>query len=382
LLVRLGVVGLGAAGQAFLPAIAGHPAFTIAAVCDRQPAARAETAAAYAARPYAELAELLNDGALDAVYIGTPTDLHFEHARAALKAGLHVLLEKPMTIRLADALALAELAERSERALTVGHSHSHDLPIRTMREIILSGRLGAPRMINTWCFTDWVYRPRRPEELRPELGGGVTFRQGGHQFDILLALALSDVVGVKARTFDFDPSRSTIGAHSVTLDFANGAIGTAIYNGYGFFQSSELTEGIGEWGFPAVPPEVHPRRVKSNGVDELTRKAQRARTAIRNDAPAQPRFGLTVVSCERGDMRQTPMGLSIYTEDGREECILPTDRSPRHLVLDEFADAIAGRPVSHDARRGAAVVEICEAVLQSARERREVRLPQRRAEAH
>jgi phthalate 4,5-cis-dihydrodiol dehydrogenase len=376
-LVRLGVIGLGAAGQAFLPAIERHPAFTMAAVCDPQPSPRSEAAEKYAARSYADVTELLNDGALDAVYIGTPTDLHFEHARAALEAGLHVLLEKPMTIRRADALALAELAERSGRALTVGHSHSHDLPIRTMREIILSGRLGAPRMINTWCFSEWVYRPRRPDELRPELGGGVTFRQGGHQFDILLALAQSDVVSVKARTFDFDPSRSTIGAHSVTLDFANGAIGTAIYNGYGFFQSSELTEGMGEWGFPVVVPEVHPRRAAASGVDELTRKARRARTAIRNDAPAQPQFGLTLVSCERGDMRQTPRGLLIYTEDGREERILPTDRSPRHLVLDEFADAIAGRPVPHNARRGAAVVEICEAVLRSAREGREIRLAER-----
>lgn len=373
-MIRIGVIGLGAAGQAFLPAIAGHPAFTIAAVCDAQEGAVAEAAAGHDACPYARFEDLLKHEGLDAIYIGTPTELHFEHARAGLEAGLHVLLEKPMTVRASEARMLADLAEASGRALTVGHSHSHDLPIRTMREIVASGLLGAPRMINTWCFSDWVYRPRRADELRPEMGGGVTFRQGAHQFDILCALALSPVRSVKARTFDFDPDRSTIGAHSVAFDFANGAMGTAIYNGYGYFQTPELTGNSGEWGFPFSRPERHQRRDAAGTADELERKARRARTAIRNDAPGQPQFGLTVVSCERGDIRQTPAGLLVYTGEGCEERTLPTDRSPRHLVLDEFAEAIAGRPALHDARHGAMIVAVCEAVLRSAREGREVAL--------
>lgn len=371
-MIRLGVIGLGAAGQAFLPAIAGHPAFTVAAVCDARPDTVAEAAAKYGARAHARFDGLLKEGELDAVYVGTPTELHLEHARASLESGLHVLLEKPMTIRAAEAHALADLADNSRLALMVGHSHSHDLPIRTMREIIASGRLGAPRMINTWCYSDWVYRPRRPDELRPEMGGGVTFRQGAHQFDILCALAFSWVRSVKARTFDLDPELATIGAHSVTLDFANGTMGTAIYNGYGHFQTPELTGGSGEWGFPFTRPDRHPRRAAEDGTDELARKARRSRTAIRNDAPAQPQFGLTLVSCEKGDIRQTPAGLLVYTEAGCEELALPTDRSPRHLVLDEFAEAISGGPVQHDARHGAAVVAICEAVLRSAREGREI----------
>ena len=374
-MIRLGVIGLGAAGQAFLPAIAAHPGFRLAAVCDARADPVAEAAVLYGARGYTSVEGLLGDGALDAIYIGTPTDLHLAHATAALEAGFPVLLEKPMAVTSIEAHGLADLAAARGLALTVGHSHSHDLPIREMRRIIASGRLGAPRMINTWAFTDWVYRPRRPEELRPDLGGGVTFRQGAHQFDILCALALAPVSRVKAQVFDFDPARRTTGAHCVMLDFENGVAGSAVYNGYGFFQTAELTGGSGEWGFPHAAPGVHPRRAaQADPAAELARKQARARGAIRNDAPFQPQFGLTLASCEAGDLRQSPEGLILYTDAGREELVLPTTLSPRHLVLDEFAAAVAGETVLHDARHGAAVIAICEAVHRSAEEGREIAL--------
>lgn len=379
-MIRLGVIGLGAAGQAFLPAICGHPAFRLAAVCDARAEAAHEAGAIHGVPAFTAIPALVAAGGLDAVYVGTPTDLHPEHASRALEAGLHVLLEKPVAVTLEEALALAGLARRCGRVLLIGHSHSHDLPIRTMREIIASGRLGAPRMIHTWCFTDWVYRPRRPEELRPELGGGVTFRQGAHQFDILRALAMAPAESVRAMTFDWDAARPTVGAHTALVTFANGAVGTAVYNGYGRFQTPELTGGIGEWGFPFLPPAMPVRSQPAGSGDEIARKQARARTAIGNDAPHQPQFGLTVVSCEGGDLRQSPDGILVYSADGREEIRLPVDRSPRHLVLDEFAAAIGGAPVLHDGDHGAAITEICVAVHRSAGERREIALRHQRPE--
>ena len=77
-------------------------------------------------------------------------------------------------------------------------AHGYDLPIQHMREIIAGGRLGRVRMIHTWNFTDWVYRPRRPDELLVESGGGVTFRQGSHQFDIVRLLGGGEVKSVRA----------------------------------------------------------------------------------------------------------------------------------------------------------------------------------------
>lgn len=376
-MIRLGVLGLGAAGQAFLPAIVRHPEISLAVICDMRADAGEEFGAIYRVPNTTDIDTLLATGDLDAVYVGTPTELHLDHARRALAAGKHVLLEKPMALTSADCRSLAELAAGHGLAMVIGHSHSHDLPIRTMRDIIASGRLGRPRLIDTWCFSDWIYRPRRPDELRPELGGGVTFRQGAHQFDVMSALAMAPVRSVKARTFDFDPKRQSIGAHSVTLDFSNRVMGTAVYNGYGYFNSAELTQGIGEWGYPFTAPSTHPRRMLATGSDELAMKRVRARNAIGSDAPAQPHMGLTIVSCEYGVLRQSPSGLLIYDENGCEALDLPIDRSPREFVLDELVEAIAGKPILHDAYHGAAIVEICEAVHRSSLDGREIILPDR-----
>lgn len=370
-MIRLSLIGLGAAAQAFLAPLRRHPDFTIAAACDPRPDARVEFAEAFDMPVFETISELLAARLCDAIYIGTPTELHHSHAMAALEAGMHVLLEKPMCIHVEDGFAIAREAESRGLALVVGHSHSHDLPIRTMRDIIQSGSLGAVRMVNTWCFTDWVYRPRRPEELLPSLGGGVTYRQGAHQFDILRSLCGDKIVSVMGHAFDFDPDRSTVGAHSATLSFANGAIGTAVYSGYGHFSTAVLTEHIGEWGYPAKPF----RRSSGSNTppgEEMKQKRVRAKSAIGSDSPYQPHFGLTLVSCEKGDIRQSPDGLLIYKADGCEVVPLDNSRTPRELVLDEFFEAIRGQPALHDGYWGANIV----AVLESARNGQPVALTQ------
>ena len=72
--------------------------------------------------------------------------------------------------------------------MVIGHSHSFDAPIRRTRELIASGAVGSLRMISALNYTDFLYRPRRPEELRTESGGGVIFNQAPHQVDIVRLL--------------------------------------------------------------------------------------------------------------------------------------------------------------------------------------------------
>src|SRR5260370_6681993 len=138
-----------------------------------------------------------------------------------------------MAANLAKARTLVAAAAAAGVVLLVGHSHSYDLPIHAMRELIDAGELGRVRMVNTWCFTDWLYRPRRADELDERQGGGVTLRQGSHQFDIIRLLCGGAARCLRAKTFDLDPQRSAIRAHTVFIDFADSATATAIYNGYG-----------------------------------------------------------------------------------------------------------------------------------------------------
>jgi len=369
--IRIGVAGIGAAGRAFLPAIRGHAAFQLAAIAEPVAETREAVARETGAAGFADLPSMLAGAGIDAVYIATPTELHPQHAALAFAAKKHVLTEKPMAVRLDQAEAMVADAARAGVVLLCGHSHSFDRPIQAMREIVATGRLGRVRMINTWNFTDWMYRPRRPDELEIGQGGGVTFRQGSHQFDIIRLLGGGLVRSVRATTFDWDPARRSIGAHVVALQFQDGAAATAVYNGYGHFSTMELIADVSEWGFVEPLAKRAPVRRGSAGLspaDELEAKRRRAVHAIPASAPHQPHFGLTLVSCERGDIRQSPDGLYVYAEAGREEIAVPTDKSPRDLVLDEFAAAISGRvkPI-HDGRWGLANLEVCLAAIESSR---------------
>src|SRR6185312_9862998 len=292
----------------------------------------------------------------------------------ACAAKMHVLTEKPMAIRVEEAQAMIEAAARAGVVLQVGHSHSYDLPIARMREIVASGALGRARMIHTWNFTDWMARPRRPAELDVGQGGGVTYRQGAHQVDILRLIGGGLVKSVRATTFDWNEQRRSIGAHSIFLSFADGAAATAIYNGYGHMPGTELTSGVGEWGLEEKPRGAAKPAVAFTPEQELAAKRQRARNAIPPSAPHQPHFGLTLVSCERGDIRQSPDGLLVYSDKGREEIALPTDKSPRDLVLSEFAAAIAGKATTHTGRWGLANLEVCTAAIESSQTGREIEL--------
>ncbi|MCL6633656.1 MAG: hypothetical protein K6T63_13620 [Alicyclobacillus herbarius] len=234
-------------------------------------------------------------------------------------------------------------------------------------------------MVHTWCYNDWLYRPRLDEELDTAQGGGVTMRQGAHQFDILRYLAGGRVRSVRAQVGRWDSSRPTEGAHVVFLEFENGVAATAVYNGYDHFHTSALTFDLGEWGHP-VPRHVYGerrRQIRAIGrKEEIHLKRNQAGYRSREDLPSpgehQPFFGITLVSCERGDILQSPNGLLIYGEEGVEEVTLPAD-TPHERVIDEWINAILGiaKPV-HTHAWGLATLEVCLAVLESAGRRKEV----------
>jgi phthalate 4,5-cis-dihydrodiol dehydrogenase len=376
--IRLGIAGLGTAGRSMLAAMEARPDVRLVAVCDPVAESREAIAGRFGARAYPAIEALLDDDEVDAVYLATPTELHERHAVLAAHARKHVLVEKPMAIALDEARRMIAAAEEAGIVLLVGHSHSYDEPYRAMHELIAGGTLGRVRVLHSMYYSDWLYRPRRPEELDERLGGGVTFRQGAHQFDILRLLGGGLVRSVRAKTLDWDPQRRAIGAHSAFLTFENGAVATAIYNGYGTFLSAELCWGIGELGDPLGIEQAGASRRRfheSSGDDELAAKRRRAAAGLPERPAHQPFFGWLIASCEGGDIRQSPDGLYVYTERGREEIALRNDRSTRDAVLEEFVDAIAGRrrPL-HDGRWGLANLEVCVAVLRSSELDREVTL--------
>lgn len=377
--LRFGVAGLGVAGAGILQSMARHPQVKIVAAADLRPEPRARFVSEYGATGHVTIEDLCADPQVDAVYLATPTPMHPEHTELALAAGKHVICEKPMALTLEAADRIIAAADRASGHLLVGHSHSYDPPIVKIRELVTSGRLGNLRMLHNWYYNDWIYRPRLRDELDSSLGGGVTFRQGSHQFDIIRYIAGGMVRSVRAMTAAWDPARPAEGAHTVYLEFENGVAATAVYSGYDHFHSTELThitEGGTEW--PADAPHARARKALPTGGSEETLKRDGGYGGARSrrssdEEPHQSFYGLTIVTCEHGDIRQSPDGLLVYGDSDREEVPLPKGVTGRDLMLSELCDAVfAGKPVRHGARWGKANLEVCLAAIESSRDRTEV----------
>ena len=383
--LRLGVAGLGRAFTFMLPTFAGDPRVTLVAASDPLPGPRAQFVRDFGGRVYESVDALCADPDLDAIYIATPHQLHAKHACAALDHGKHVLVEKPMAVSLADCTAMIEAAQRARRHLVVGHSHSFDAPILRAHALVRSGAFGAVRMLQALYCTDYMYRPRRPEEMRTDEGGGVLFSQAAHQIDIVRLLGGGLVLTVRAQTGNWDPARPTEGAYGALLAFAGGAFATATYSGYAHFDGDELMDGIGEMGEPKSAADYGGARRRlreaTDAASEAALKAARNYGGARYAVPAaktpthHAHFGHILVCCERGDLRPTPDGVAIYADDERRFERVPVPALSRTEVVDELWRAIADDvPPLHSGEWARATLEVCRAMLDSASDGREVRL--------
>lgn len=373
--VRLGIAGLGRAGRDLLPAVRRNRNIRLAAVAEPNSELVAASRALNGCQVFDDLESMLRSAPIDLVYIATPTHLHTDHVLAAVSRGKHVIVEKPMALSLQGAERMIEAAESGDRVLVVGHSQSFEPPIRAMAEAIAAGEIGRLRMMHTMAYTDWMYRPRLPAELDTRKGGGVVFRQAAHQVDILRWLGGGKVKTVRAEAGIWDPDRPTEGSYSALLTFEGGVAATAIYNGYGRFSTRELTFGRGEDGVRgAVEPGAALRRLREAAPATRSQtKAAFASGAREGSRSRNGFFGLTLVSGERGDIRQTREGLRVYTDEGTRDIPVPSKPNGRDLLLREAYAAIVDRhPPDHNGRWGMANLEVCLAILDSSRRHEEV----------
>jgi phthalate 4,5-cis-dihydrodiol dehydrogenase len=377
--LRLGVAGLGRAFSVMLPTLTGHPAVRLVAAADTRAEARNRFAGEFSAKAYDTVAALCADPAVDAVYVATPHQFHHEHALQAAQAGKHLLIEKPMALTVEDCTAIVDAARRAGVHVVVGHSHSFDAPIRHLRKLIESGAFGKVRMINALNYTDYLYRPRRPEELDTSKGGGAVFNQAAHQVDIVRLVAGAPVTGVRAVTGSWDVTRPTEGAYATLLTFANNVFASLVYSGYGHFDSDEFEGWVGEMGQTKAPYPGRARPRFKSQEDEAAYKNARnyggADFRLPGEAAAHQHFGTLLVSCDRADLRPVPSGVMIYQDGSSRLDAIPSPGLPRAEVIDELCQAVVhGKTPLHDAAWGLATVEVLMAILQSARDGRDVRL--------
>ena len=381
----LGIVGLGGAALSMLPKFAKNPRIRIAAAADIDREILDRFAKDFpSAELYEGMEQLCSSAAVDLVYIATPNRFHSEHARIALERKKHVLIEKPMTIALDEAEAMIETAGRNNVLLGVNVKHSFEPRVMKLREFVRTGELGQLRMINSWRYADWLYRPRTPEELTPEWGGGILWRQGPHQFDILRTIGGGMVRSVRGLASAWDPARRVPGSHVAYLDFEDGAVATAVFSGYDHYDSRELVYGPG-----AVDPARHAsarRELRAATSPDWEVSAARderygGERAVSDPSPqAGPSGGWIlggpmVVSFDHADVRLSPGGLEAFGDEERWEIPLTGAEDGRDGRINTFYDAIVnGRPLPADGGWGMATLELLLAIEDSGRDRAEVRL--------
>ena len=386
---RWGVAGLGRAFTLMLPTFVADPRVRLCAAADPRAEARARFTADFDAPAYATVDELCADPVVDVIYVASPHQMHASHAIAAARHGKHVLVEKPMSLSLTDCTRMIDAASAAGVQLVVGHSHGFDAPIARARALIDTHNFGPVRMIHAFYYTDFMYRPRRPEELDTAQGGGAVWNQAAHQVDIVRLLAGGRATSVRALTGNWDAKRNTEGAYSALLTFEGGSFASLTYNGYGYFDSDEFCDWIGELGMRKIAGNhgVARRALRAapDAVAEVALKNARnyGGSAYRSAAITDPatqahqHFGTFLISCEGGDLRPIPHGVMVYDAAGARLEPLPPPTVPRVEVIDALERAIAsGVPALHDGRWARATLEVCAALLESARTGVEVALQQ------
>jgi phthalate 4,5-cis-dihydrodiol dehydrogenase len=251
-----------------------------------------------------------------------------------------------------------------------------------MAKLVQSGALGRLGMILAFNYTDFLYRPRRPEELDTARGGGITFNQVSHQIEIARLVGGGKVRSVRANAAILDPTRPSEGNCNAFLEFENGASASLIYSSYDFFDSDEFHGWVAEGGNPKAPGSTHGtmrKRLQSGAVAEadLQKDLGYGGRNLPTEQPDLPHFGTVIATCEKGDVRLVGNNLLVYGVDGLRE--VPVERGPGRPGHGDALDALwaavrDGRRSPHTARWGKATLEVALAVLQSSRERREVTL--------
>jgi phthalate 4,5-cis-dihydrodiol dehydrogenase len=387
--LRLGIAGLGIASDQVLPHI-GKVASVVrlTAAADVQPETLSTFRKAHPdVETYASVAEMCRSGNVDVIWVATPNEFHAEHAVTAANAGKHVVCEKPMAVSLAECDEIVRAIEANGVHYVQGHSKIYYEPLRRMREVIRSGVLGRVTQINTWNFNDWLIRPVTAPEVSTARGAGPVFRQGPHQVDIVRYLAGQRATSVRAACGRHEAAyRETESDYTAFLGFEDGTAATLVFNAQGYYDSADLTWSIGESGYRMLNADsVQPRerRKAPMSAAEKFEFQRRGDPYGRGDPGAedrkgvrrQPFFGITLVSCERGAIRQSPDGIYVYDAQGRREIVCGGGFHRGAAELMELAKAIEeGRRPFLDAHWGRATLEVCAAMLESSRLNREVML--------
>lgn len=275
--LRVGVMGCAEiARRRVLPAMAADDAVELVAVASRDGGTAAETARPYGCRPVTGYAELLSLAEVEAVYIPLPAALHAEWVAAALRAGKHVLAEKPLTTDAGRTRELVESAERRGLVLMENVMFVHHPQHEAVRRLTADGAIGELRSLHA-VFTIPAL-PASDIRHRPELGGGALWDVGVYPLRAALHF-LGDRLRVVGATLETVAGRQVDTGGAVLLRTPEGVTAQLEFGMEHAYRSSyELVGSTGRISVERAftPPADHRpvlRRSGSSGTEDIELEA-------------------------------------------------------------------------------------------------------------
>jgi len=266
--LRLGLLGAANIGRQFTAALVGSQKVAVTAVASRE----AGKAATYAAengipRWHDRYEALLADQEIDAIYLPLPNNLHAEWAIRALEAGKHVLCEKPLALKAAEASAMFETARRTGRVLVEAYPWLAQPQTARLRALLAEGAIGAVRQIAV-SFSAPFSDPGNIR-LRPESGGGALLDLGSYCVSLLRIVAGACATSVTASA---DWAETGVDRGMVaTFAFADGLTATLNCSFAAAYQRQAVihgTEGslVTTFRNHAPGPDAEPMRLWQGGA--------------------------------------------------------------------------------------------------------------------
>jgi scyllo-inositol 2-dehydrogenase (NADP+) len=264
--VGVGLIGYGAIAQAHAASITATPGLRLAGICDVSDERRQMAAREWSVRTHARAEDLLDDAEVRLVVVGTPPSIHSDSVMSALRAGKHVVCEKPFALRVEEVDRMIDAAAARDLVLTVFQSRRWDPDYLALRDVVRSGRIGEAFYMES--FIGGHDHPCDFWHSHEPISGGTIYDWGSHYFDWILQLFPNPVRTVSAHAHKLvwhDVTNSD--QVRVDLTFAGGAQASFLQSDIAAARKPKWyvlgTHGavVGEWQAEAVPADF-PARVK------------------------------------------------------------------------------------------------------------------------
>jgi len=241
--VKWGILGCaGIAERAFIPAVLRSRNGVLASIASRDEARAADWARRFGfPRSHRSYQDLVDDPAIDAVYNPLPNDLHAEWSIRALRAGKHVLCEKPMALNAPEARAMIQAAEMNGGLLMEGFMYKFHPQIGKTLELIRAGTIGDPRSVHS-SFTFRFERDGSNYRWFPAQGGGALYDVGCYTTSIARLVLGAEPLSAFAAA-RIDPATGVDMTTAALLEFPGGRFGQCESSFETHFQSRLLVVG-------------------------------------------------------------------------------------------------------------------------------------------